>query len=177
MAARAGGCALRAGPGLCRAQSRAKPGFLSDEALLYESAKNYENGISAWVIEFAAGANAGDPERVRASLQALEARGFYSFKFFDQGLIGPSARDPESRAIVTRMAEHYVQRYEAVDPLHQLELRMLGDAYLVTGRPADARDAAQRALDLGGPHDEEARELNRQARLALHRQRAEGRKR
>jgi hypothetical protein len=151
------------------------PVFLSDEALLNESARNYENGINAWVIQFAEGANTGDPRQVREALRALEARGFYSFKFFDQGLVGPSARDPESRAIVRRMAELYVERYEALEPLHQLEVRLLGDAYLVAGRPADARDAAQRALEIGGPHDGEARELLRQARLALHRKRAGGR--
>ncbi len=150
------------------------PVFLGDEALMQESARNYPNGINAWVIAFADGANSGNLQRVREALRALEAHGFYSFKFFHQSLSGPPARDPESRAIVTRMAQHYVDRYEAMDSLHQLELRMLGDAYLVTGRPADAKASAEQALELGGPHDDEAREVLREARLAIHRQRAVG---
>jgi hypothetical protein len=151
--------------------TRARSGvFRADRLMMAEAAQNYPDGLDAWLLEFEDAAHAGDAARTRAALRALNERGYNSFHALTPVMPVGLNDDPEIVAIVRRMAEARIPHYEGMEELHQVELNLLAQAYLAAGRAEAALATAERAVERGGPHDQTARTIQREARLAVYRE-------
>jgi hypothetical protein len=151
--------------------TRARSGvFRADRLMMQEAAQNYPGGLDAWLLEFEEAAHSGDAPRTRAALRALNDLGYNAFQALTPVLPAQLKSDPEILAIVRRMAEARIPHYEAMAELHQVELNLLAQAYLASGRAEEALTTSERALERGGPHGETARAIQREARLAVYRQ-------
>ncbi|MBW2393440.1 MAG: hypothetical protein JRG95_04155, partial [Deltaproteobacteria bacterium] len=152
----AAACLLLVGLGLGsyqRARLWGTPAFL-----LAESVRNYPQGVHAQMRRAQQAAEVGDAAGAIDALRACLDRGYDSF---DQLLADPRLLplrgDPRFRAVLSDMAERWIDRWGGVESPSQPELLSLGVAHRMRGDNPAARRALERGLAIQGPLEDELR--------------------
>lgn len=135
----------------------------SPALLLADSAANYPDGIQASLQRARRAAHAGRPDQVAAELRGALERGFDRF---EQVLADPATAaygtHPDVQRVLRDMAGRWVERYADREGLSQAELLSLGFAHQIRGERGEARRSFERALERGGPIDENVRSALRE---------------
>ncbi len=130
------------------------PLFQSEARLQIESARNYPDGIPAWMRRAQDAGRRGDAAGVADAMQKLRARGFLSVApLLANPQIGRHAAHPKVRSVVRAMAHDQVERLSALEDPHQIELFLLAQAHLQRDERPAAVTALEQALEIGGPED------------------------
>jgi hypothetical protein len=130
--------------------------------LVADSAARYPDGIQAHLLRARRAANRGNAAAVARELRRAMERGFTRFEqVLADPALGPLRADPEVARVLADMAGHWVERYRGFEELSQAELMSLGAAHQVRGEREPARRAFERALERGGPFDQEIRQVLR----------------
>ena len=134
--------------------------------VMADAEKNYPQGTAAKTRQATRAALVGDAETAVAALRAAYARGYNRLDH----LLGPQYNriqdDAAFQALKREMAREWVDRVEVRPSPSQVELRAAAQGYVVLGDLDAAVRAIERALEVGGPVDEEIlhRDLERMER-------------
>jgi hypothetical protein len=134
--------------------------------VMADAEKNYPQGTAAKTRQATRAALVGDAETAVAALRAAYARGYNRLDH----LLGPQYNriqdDAAFMALKREMAREWVDRVEVRPSPSQVELRAAAQGYVVLGQLDAAVRAIERALEVGGPVDEEIlhRDLERMER-------------
>ena len=139
-----------------------------------EAERNYPNGLSALTRKASRAAAAGQAEAAVRSLNAAHERGYNRL---DHVLGDPNyqriSETPEFQALVARWAEEWlVQMQQSEDP-SQIELRVIAQAQILLGDLEAAERAILRAIEVGGPKDDDVQNDLAQIRRHLRMQQAQ----
>ena len=135
-----------------------------------EAERNYPNGLSAMTRKASRAAAAGQAELAIAALNAAHARGYNRL---DHLLGDPNyhriSGDPGFKELVALWAEEWLVLMQHSDTPSQIELRVIAQAQIVLGDLEAAEIAILRAIEVGGPKDEDVQndlaQIQRQMRL------------
>ena len=136
--------------------------------VMADAEKNYPQGTAAKTRQATRAALVGDAETAVAALRAAYARGYNRLDH----LLGPQYNriqdDAAFMALKREMAREWVDRVEVRPSPSQVELRAAAQGYVVLGQLDAAVRAIERALEVGGPVDEEIlhRDLERMERAS-----------
>jgi hypothetical protein len=129
-----------------------------------DAVRNYPDGTAAHLAAAGQAATLGDAGATVLHLRAAWARGYNRLDH----LLGPNyaavRSDPRFRALLVEMATQMLERLGALAEPSQMELRALALAHELRGERELALRALERALEVGGPVDEEIRRELRQLR-------------
>jgi len=134
--------------------------------VMADAEKNYPQGTAAKTRQATRAALVGDADTAVAALRAAYARGYNRLDH----LLGPQYNriqdDAAFMALKREMAREWVDRVEVRPSPSQVELRAAAQGYVVLGQLDAAVRAIERALEVGGPVDEEIlhRDLERMER-------------
>ncbi len=143
-------------------------GDASGLAVIRDAAAHYPEGRSAAYLSARRAALRGDLDTAAVQLERLAALGHDQFgSFFQDPVFAPLFGRADFEAALAHMADNWIRSAEGKPRLLQADLRALAQAYVVSGDLDAAIRTYQRALDEGGPFDEEIR-----GELAAVRQRA-----
>ena len=136
--------------------------------VMADAEKNYPQGTAAKTRQATRAALVGDADTAVAALRAAYARGYNRLDH----LLGPQYNriqdDAAFMALKREMAREWVDRVEVRPSPSQVELRAAAQGYVVLGQLDAAVRAIERALEVGGPVDEEIlhRDLERMERAS-----------
>jgi hypothetical protein len=136
--------------------------------VMADAEKNYPQGTAAKTRQATRAALVGDADTAVAALRAAYARGYNRLDH----LLGPQYNriqdDAAFQALKREMAREWVDRVEVRPSPSQVELRAAAQGYVVLGELDAAVRAIERALEVGGPVDEEIlhRDLERMERAS-----------
>jgi hypothetical protein len=123
--------------------------------MMANAEKNYPQGTAAKTRQATRAAQVGDAETAVAALRAAYARGYNRLDH----LLGPQYEriqdDAAFQALKREMAREWVDRVEKRSSPSQVELRAAAQAYVVLDDLAAGIRAIERALEVGGPIDDE----------------------
>jgi len=126
--------------------------------LMADSARNYPDGVSAHLVRAQRAAGKGDIDAVVASVRHAVDRGYLRFQQLESDPALAKVREhPKFRTVINEIALLRIQRFQKKTNPTQLELRTVARAYAIRGEVLDAKRVLERALDVGGPKDEETR--------------------
>jgi len=130
----------------------------SSTLLLADAARNYPDGVSASLLRAKRAAQQGDGPAAASALRAAYERGFNQFEQLlgDSGLSSVHD-DPAFKAVISDMAQGWIESIATREVPSQGELRMVARAHVVRGEYVQAAEALRRALALGGRMDDQIR--------------------
>jgi tetratricopeptide (TPR) repeat protein len=142
----------------------------SAQLVMVDAERNYPDGTAAKTRQAVRAARAGDIESAVALLRQAHARGYNRLDHLLQEPAYAAYRDdPRFHALLVEFADGMIEHLGRNPSPSQLELRVLALAHEVRGDRADALRALERALEVGGPIDEEVErdlaDLRRRQRL------------
>jgi hypothetical protein len=135
-----------------------------------EAERNYPDGLSAMTRKASRAAAANQPDVAVAALNAAHARGYNRL---DHLLGDPNYRrisqDPAFMALIEQWAQEWLVLMQKSAVPSQIELRVIAQAQIVLGDLDAAEAAILRAIEVGGPKDEDVQkdlaEIRRHKRL------------
>jgi hypothetical protein len=124
--------------------------------LMTDAELHYPQGTAAKTREARRAALAGDVEGAVAALRAAYARGYNRLDHLLQdSAYTPMRSDPDFAALLSEMAVEWRDRLGSSESPSQIELRAVAQANIVLEDYDSALRALERALEVGGPIDEE----------------------
>ncbi|MEN8182256.1 MAG: hypothetical protein ABFS46_06935 [Myxococcota bacterium] len=141
-----------------------------EHRLVFDSAQNYPLGRAALLQRARAGAVAGDSEAMLVALEDLHDRGFSRIdQLLQDPVYEPHRSHPRFQRLLARMASDWLERLRADPDPSQSALYLMAVAHQVRGEETPMLRALERALEAGGPQDEQIRreldEIRRRQRL------------
>jgi hypothetical protein len=135
-----------------------------------EAERNYPDGLSAMTRKASRAAAANQPDVAVAALNAAHARGYNRL---DHLLGDPNyhriSQDPAFMALIEQWAQEWLVLMQKSAVPSQIELRVIAQAQIVLGDLDAAETAILRAIEVGGPKDEDVQkdlaEIRRHKRL------------
>lgn len=142
--------------------------YRTEANLRRDSAANYPDGLHGHLLRAELAADSGDGAGVAEGLRRAYERGYVAFLDLvdGRGSLAAYRHRPGVEAVLREMAAWWIEREAKIDRLAQIDLYMIGRAHEVRGEPERALRSLERALALGGPHDEVLR--RHMARLGEH---------
>jgi hypothetical protein len=143
--------------------------YRTETNLRRDAAAKFPYGLQAQMLRAERAAAAGDVVEVAEGLRAAHERGFTAFLTLVDGppeSIAAYRNRREVAAVIQEMALWWIERLERISRPTQIDLYMAGRAHEVRGEREEAMRTLERALALGGPHDEVLR--RHLARLGAH---------
>ncbi|MFQ5416311.1 MAG: hypothetical protein ACE5FL_04585 [Myxococcota bacterium] len=137
-----------------------------DETRLFlDAERHYPNGGPASLLQARRAAQVGDADAAVVALARAEAAGLGNFMVLpsDPGL-APIAGSPAFRDFVRGMAGRWIERSRKWPTMNQAQYHLLAHAHMLRDELPEAREALTRALDAGGPQQEELRAELKQLR-------------
>jgi hypothetical protein len=155
-----------------RTHARARV-FRNAEFMMADAELHYPDGVAAKTRQATRAARRGDADAAIEALRAAHARGYNRL---DHLLNEPAYQalrsDPRFQALLVEVADEQLAYLARNDTPSQLELHLAALAHLVRGDTAAAVGALERALEVGGPIDEQIRRDLDAVRARLRRERA-----
>jgi hypothetical protein len=126
--------------------------------LLVDAAKHYPDGVSANLVRALQASRNQDVDGAVAALRAAASRGFNRFEMLlNDSSFGPVRDHPKFQALLYEMAAGRIASVEARERPTQAELRMAAHGHVVRREYDKARQKLLRALEQGGPYDDQIR--------------------
>ncbi|MCP5071064.1 MAG: hypothetical protein GY946_31255 [bacterium] len=126
--------------------------------LLAESARNYPLGVHAQMRRAQQEAEVGNLDAAVEALQACLDRGYDGFdQLLGDPRLMPLRGHPRFRAVLSGMADRWIDRWGDVESPSQPELLSLGVAHRMRGDGLAARRALERGLAIEGPLEDALR--------------------
>lgn len=143
--------------------------FVSGQTIASESARNYPDGVQAWIARAGQSARRGDAAGAAMALQEVERRG-YDFYTSLSGRVAPVRNDPQVREVLDRMAQGWVARLSGIDEPFPFELLALAQAQIQVGQLPEAIATLERALESEPPESPALKRTLQIARARLARE-------
>ena len=156
-----------------RAHERSRV-FRSNHHLMLDAATNYPDGTAAHTRRAHRAAMVGDARTAVASLRVAVDRGYNRLDHLLEDPAYLAIRgDPGFQALLREVAQEWLDRLGKVASPIQLELRLIAQAHIVVEDYEAALAALERAVEIGGPADAEARQERDMVRRIVEQQRRE----
>jgi hypothetical protein len=122
-----------------------------------DAIRHYPDGIAATLMGARRAAQSGDADTAVALLRRARDRGYMRLsQLVGDPAFARMAQEPAFRALLADMAQGLIDTWDRPGA-SQPELHQVAYAHLVRGEKALAAAALERALEVGGPRDEEIR--------------------
>jgi hypothetical protein len=130
------------------------PVWSDPAALMWESARNYPDGMNAALLESRQAAYRGDRREAVAALRRAYERGYRDISDVVANPIYATLRmRSDFRSLVDEMARSWTEQLRDREGLTQFDLVALANAHEIRGERELARRAFESALEQGGAYD------------------------